>query len=453
MVVVDKEEFRRLPGMIALIRAGQALARGDMPETEKNARRVLDFALEDDHLMLGGAASQLGLVAWTSGDLEAARRMTADGMENVRLAGYISPAIGGAIVLADIQIVQGCLHDAMITYERALQWATKPGAPVLQGAADMYVGLSALHFEYNDLKTAMQHLLTSQALGEFARLPQNPYRWCAAMARIRVAQGDLDSALELLDQAERLYDGNFSPNVRPLAARKTRVWLAQGRLGEALGWAREQGLSVDDDLSYLREYEHITLARVLLARWQSDPADGSISGVVGLLARLQKAAEGGGRVGSVIEILVLQAIAYHAQGDLPAALLPLQHALALAEPEGYVRMFLDEGPSMIQLLREASAREIMPDYIGKLLAAFEAEKQKSQDKPDLPHGLPLIEPLSQRELEILKLIAQGLSNREIGERLYLALDTVKGHNRKIFNKLQVQSRTEAIARARELGVL
>jgi LuxR family maltose regulon positive regulatory protein len=453
MVVVDEEEFRRLPGMIALLRAAQALARGDMPETAKNARRVLDLAPEDAHLMLGGAASQLGLVAWTSGDLEAACRMTADGMANVRLAGYISSAIGGAIVLADIQIAQGRLHEAMTTYERGLQWATEPGAPVLRGAADMYVGMSALHREHNDLKTATQHLLTSQALGELAGMPQNPYRWCAAMARIREAQGDLDGALDLLDQAECLYDANFSPNVRPIATRKTRVWVAQGRLAEALGWAREHGLSVENELSYLREFDHITLARVLLARYQSDRADSTISGVVGLLERLLKAAEEGGRKGSVIEILVLQAIAYHAQGDLPAALLPLQHALALAEPEGYVRTFLDEGPNMMQLLREASAREIMPDYTDKLLATFEAEKQKSEDKPDLPPDQPLIDPLSQRELKILQLIAQGLSNREIGERLFLALDTIKGHNRKIFDKLQVQSRTEAIARARELGLL
>ena len=155
-----------------------------------------------------------------------------------------------------------------------------------------------------------------------------------------------------------------------------------GPVGEALGWAREQGLSVDDELSYLHEFDHITLARVLMARYQSDRADGSISEVMGLLERLLKAAEEGGRKGSVIEILVLQALAYHVQGDLPAALVPLQHALALAEPEGYVRMFLDEGASMLQLLREASAREIMPrqglpTYTDKLLAAFEAEKKEA----------------------------------------------------------------------------
>jgi LuxR family transcriptional regulator, maltose regulon positive regulatory protein len=171
-----------------------------------------------------------------------------------------------------------------------------------------------------------------------------------------------------------------------------------------------------------------------------------------------QAAEEGGRKGSVIEILVLQAIAFQAQGDLPPALLPLPHALALAEPEGYVRIFLDEGPGMMQLLRETSRSEIIPRqglsaYPEKLLAAFEVEKRKSADKSPLPPAQPLIEPLSQRELIILQLIAQGLSNREISERLFLALSTVKGHNRKIFDKLQVQSRTEAVARARELGLL
>ena len=453
MVVVDEKEFRRLPGMIAMLRTAQALARGDMPETVKNARRVLDLAPEDDYLLLGGAASTLGLAAWASGDLDTARRMISDGMANVRQAGYITPAIGDAITLADIQIAQGCLHEAMSTYQLALQWATAPGAPVLRGAADMHVGMSDLHRERNDLQTASQYLFTSQALGELAGMPQNPYRCRAAMARIREAQGDLDGALDLLDQAERLYNANFSPNVRPIAARRVRLWVAQGRLDESLTWAREQGLSVENELSYLHEFDHITLARVLLALYQKDHADLSIQKAMGLLDRLLKAAEERGGKGSVIEILVLQAIAYQAQGDLPAALKPLRKALTLAEPEGYVRIFVDEGLPMMQLLREAASRGIMPDYTGKLLTAFEAGERKSQPKADLASAQPLIEPLSQRELKVLQLIAQGLSNCEIGERLFLALDTVKGYNRKIFDKLQVQSRTEAIARARELGLL
>lgn len=461
MVVVDEDEFRRLPGMIALLRTAQALARGDMTETAKNARRVLDVASENDHLMLGGAASTLGLTAWASGDLDVARQMITDGMANVRKAGYISPAIGGAITLADVQIAQGCLHEAMTTYGQALQWATAPGAPVLRGAADMHVGMSSLCYEHNDLNTAKQHLLTSQSMGELAGLPQNPYRWCAAMARIHEAEGDLNHALDLLDQAERLYVANFSPNVRPIATRKVRLWVAQSRLGEALAWAGEHRLSVDNELSYLHEFDHITLARVLITRYKTDWVESDLHAALALLARLLKAAEEGGRGGSVIEILVLQAIAYHSQDDLLAAHKPLQKALILAEPEGYVRMFLDEGQSMLQLLREAAGRDIMPGYTGKLLAAFEAEKRKSENKSPSPptlqvghrEGELLIEPLSQRELKILQLIAQGLSNRQIAERLFLALDTVKGHNRNIFDKLQVKNRTEAVVRARELGLL
>jgi LuxR family maltose regulon positive regulatory protein len=461
MVVVDEEEFRRLPGMIALTRAAQALGRGDMPGTVKYARRVLDLAPEDDLLMLGGAASQLGLAAWTSGDLETARRMTADGMANLRLGGYISPAIGCAIVLADIQIAQGRLHEAMTTYERTLLWATQPGAPVLLGAADMHVGMSSLQREHNDLEAATQHLLTSQALGELAGMPQNPYRWCAAMARIREAQGDLDEALNLLDQAERLYDANFSPNVRPLSARKARVWVAQGRLGEALGWAREQGLSVDDDLSYLHEFDTITLARVLLARYQSDRADGSISGVVGLLERLLKAAEERGGKGSVIEILVLQAIAYHAQGDLPAALKPLQKALTLAEPEDYVRMFVDEGEAMRLLISdfrlsiEGQSRGQIPeliDFVDRLLAAFPQLAEVQQSKI---YNLksPIVEPLSQRELEVLRMFKTELSGPEIARELVIALSTVRTHTKSIYSKLNVNNRRAAVKRAAELNLI
>ena len=161
--------------------------------------------------------------------------MTADGMANVRLAGNISAAIGGAIVLADIQIAQGRLHEAMTTYERALQLATEQGEPVLRGAADMYVGMSDLHREYNDLKAATQLPAEKPGSGRAAGLPQNPYRWRAAMARIREAEGDLDGALDLLDEAERLYVGDFSPNVRPIAALKTRVWVGPGPVGRSPG--------------------------------------------------------------------------------------------------------------------------------------------------------------------------------------------------------------------------
>ncbi len=446
MVVVDEEEFRRLPGTIAIARAGLALARGDVPGTVTYARRALDLAPEDDHLTRGGAAGFLGLAYWTSGDLEAAHRSYADGMASLQKAGNISDAINGAIALAAIRMAQGRLREAMRTYERGLQLATEQGEPVLRGTADMYVGRSELHRESDDLHAATQHLLRSKELGEHTGFPQNRYRWRVAMARIREAQGDLDGALDLLDEAERLYMSDFSPNVRPIAALVTRVWVAQGRLGEALDWARERGLSVSDDLSYLREFEHITLARVLLARYTSDRTEHSMLEAMGLLERLLQAAEEGERTGSIIEILVLQALAHQTQGDIPAALVLLERALTLAEPEGYVRMFVDEGPPMAVLLEEAAKHGIAPHYVRHLLTALGS----TSDRTPVKQGL--IEPLSERELEVLRLLGTGLNGPEIARELVVSLNTMRTHTKNIYSKLGVNNRRAAVRRAEELDL-
>jgi LuxR family maltose regulon positive regulatory protein len=461
MVVIDEAEFRRLPGWIAIYRAARALALGDVDDTKEYARQALNILPEEDHLGSGAAAGFLGLAYWTSGELEAAHCTFAGGMTNLQKAGYLSDIIGSAIILADIRIAQGCLNMAMSTYRRGLKFGTEPGTPVLRGAADMHVGMSEIYYERNDLHSANQHLLRSKELGEFAGLPKNPYRWRVAMARIRQAQGDLDGALSLLHEAQGLYVGDFSPNVRPVAALKTRVWIAQVRLGEALDWAREQGLSAEDNLSYLHEFEHITLARVLLAMYRRDRADRYMLETMGLLERLLRSAEAYGSIGSAIEILLLQALAHHAQDDLPAALLLLQQALRLAEPEGYIRIFVDEGEPMRSLIADfrswietqsCGQDRALSGYIDRLLAAF--TPQAAPPQSNIRHqNSTLVGQLSQRELEILRLIAQGLSNHEISERLFVALNTVKGHNQKIFGKLQVQSRTEAIARARELDLL
>ena len=161
------------------------------------------------------------------------------------------------------------------------------------------------------------------------------------------------------------------PDLRPVAALKTRVWIRQGKLAEALAWIQERDLSFDDDLSYLHEFEYITLARVLIALYRNEREDRSIQEALELLERLLKAAEQGGRTGSVMEILVLQALAHEAQNNIPLGLVPLERAMALAEPEGYLRIFADEGTPMAQLLSEAAAHDIMPDYTAKLQAEFE----------------------------------------------------------------------------------
>jgi LuxR family maltose regulon positive regulatory protein len=446
MVVVDEEEFRRLPAEIELYRAAQALARGDGPGTVRHARRALDLSLEEDHLGRASAAALMGLASWASGDLEAGHSGYAECMAGLRRAGHIADTFGCAIALADIRLAQGRLGEAMCTYEQALQRAPGQGGSVLRGTADMYVGMSEVHRERDDLPAATQHLLRSQELGEHTGLPQNRYRWRVAMARIRQAEGDLGAALDLLNEAERLYVGDFFPNVRPVPALRARVRVAEGEWGEALGWARERGLSVDDDLSYLREFEHITLARVLLARYAAERAERSIHEATRLLERLLGAAEEGARTGSVIEILVLQALARQARGDIPAALASLQRALTLAEPEGYVRIFMDEGPPMASLLRTAAKQGITPSYARRLLAAV------STTEDGTPVSQGLIEPLSERELDVLRLLGTDLGGPEIARELIVSLSTVRTHTRNIYAKLGVNNRRAAVRRAAELDL-
>ena len=439
MVVAYEEEYRRLPATIELYRAGQALARDDAPGTIRHAQRAIELALDDDHLCRASAAGLLGLVYWGSGDLEAGHRAYSACVEGLRRAGFIADILGCSIALADIRNTQGRLGDALRTYEQALQLAGEQGGPVLRGTADMYVGMSEIARERNDLHAATQHLLRSQELGEPTGLPQNRYRWRVAMARVREAEGDLRGALDLLNEAERLYVSDFFPNVRPVPALRARVWIAQGRLGDALAWAREQGLSADDNLSYLREFEHITLARLLLARSEGEAAP--------LSERLLQAAEAGGRTGRVIEILVLQALTRQALGDIPAALGFLDRAVTLAEPEGYVRVFADEGAPMTSLLRAAAKHGTRRDYVRRLLAAASGIEHNS------PTEQALIEPLCERELDVLRLLGSELDGPAIARELMVSLNTMRTHTKNIYAKLAVTNRRAAVRRAAELNLL
>jgi LuxR family transcriptional regulator, maltose regulon positive regulatory protein len=447
MVVADEEEYRRLPAEIEVYRAALALAQDDVPGTVRHARRALDLSPADDHLDRASAAGFIGLASWASGDLDAGHSAYAECMAGLRRAGYIADTFGCAIAMADIRLAQGRLGEAMRTYEQALRRASEQDGPVLRGTADMYVGMSEVHRERDDLPAATQQLLRSQELGEHNGLPQNPYRWRVAMARIRQAEGNLDGALDLLNEAERLYVGDFFPNVRPVPALRARVWIAQGRLGEALGWVREQGLSVDDDLSYLHEFEHIALARMLLARSQGEPVREAIR----LLERLLPAAEQGGRIGHVIEIMVLRALAQQRVRDIPAALADLERAVTLAEPEGYVRVFADEGAPMASLLRAAAKQGTAANYVRRLLAAVSETGQHGPVR-QAPVKQALIDPLSERELEVLRLLGTELDGPAIARELMVSLSTVRTHTKHIYAKLAVTNRRAAVRRAAELDL-
>jgi LuxR family maltose regulon positive regulatory protein len=266
------------------------------------------------------------------------------------------------------------------------------------------------------------------------------------MARIRAAEGDPHAADGLLDEAERLYVGDFSPDVRPVAALRARLWAVQGRWHEALDWARERGLAVDDELSYLREYEHITLARALVARYAAERDERTIEAATRLLERLLSAADDGSRPGSVIEVRVVQALASQARGDLSAALASLRRALTLAEPEGYVRTFVDEGKSMAALLRAFPKGGPSGDYVRRLLAGF------GDPVGAVPVQRGLVDPLSARELDVLRLLGTDLDGPDIARELVISLNTVRTHTKNIYAKLAVNNRRAAVRRADELGL-
>jgi LuxR family maltose regulon positive regulatory protein len=372
MMVADEEQFRRLPASIANARAYHAQALGDVPGTLKYAQQALDLVPENDYLMRAIPAAMVGFVHMESGDLVAAHRTFTDLRASFQMAGDISGAISFTFILADINMAQGYPQQALSLFEQSLKLAMDQGEPSPMGTEDLYRGLGELYFERGDLKTCLEYLQKGEKLGEQSTGTDWRYRQSLAQARLKEAQGDLDDALGLLKKAEGLWVRNPLPDLRPVAALRTRVWIRQGKLAEALGWIRERGLSYDDELTYLHEFEHIILARVLIALFKNKREDKSIHQAMELLDRLLKSAEEGNRAGSIMEILVLQALAHEAQGNIPLGLVPLERAMALAESEVYVRIFVDEGTPMAKLLSEAADHEIMPDYTGKLLAEFKA---------------------------------------------------------------------------------
>jgi LuxR family maltose regulon positive regulatory protein len=416
LVVVDREELERVPSAIETYRAALDLVAGNPIGTIEHAATAIQLALPGDDLTTSAASALSALASWAGGDIEAAHRGYAAAAAGLERAGHLADVLGCSVTLADLELTQGRLRQAQGTLERALELGRG-----LRGTSDMYVGLSRIAWERNDLGAATDYLRRAEELGPAADLPQNPYRWRLAMARIREAEGDLDSALELLDEAIKVYVGDFSPNVRPLTAVRARLLIARGELSAAQEWAD----SLPDELSYLHEYEHITLARLTIAQHKD---------AVPLLERLRAAAES--RTGSLIEILVLQALAARD----PA---PLERALTLAEPEGYVRVFIAEGAPMLAMLqrqRPASA------YLRSLL-------ETSRRPARLTTRQTLLDPLSDRELDVLRLLTSELDGPSIARELVVSLNTVRTHTKHIYTKLGVNNRRAAIRRAHQLGLL
>jgi ATP/maltotriose-dependent transcriptional regulator MalT len=449
---MHQDESKRLPGTIALVRATNAQNQGSLAETVKYAELAIQLTPKENTHLLAQAFITLGMTHWATGDLEASLQAMHVWMNDMQRLGNHEFVVASAFAVADMEVILGRLLDAQQSLHQAIQQAGALGPEAKTVTAHHHLGLGLLAHEQGDDAAMTQHLQIAADLGQRTPLINWSSRWIIAQARLHEADDAWDAALERLTEAERVYVKNPVPITQPIEAHKARVYLKQGRLDRAQIWAQERGISVEDEVRYLSEYEHLTLARVRLA-------EGSFDGVNDLLERLLALAEAQHRTGSVIEILLTQALVDQAQGDRLKAHAALERALRLAEPEGYLRTFVEQGKAMRQLLFDFSAaNEKQPahplhSYVDKILAAF-SPPVKVISKSAVSNQAPeLIEPLTDRELEILHLMAQGLSNHEIGQRLFLALNTVKGHNRHIFGKLQVQRRTEAIARARESGLL
>jgi LuxR family maltose regulon positive regulatory protein len=453
-VLTDEKALRSLTASVANARAYLSQALGDVAATEKYTYRALDLLPEDEYFERGLSAIMLGFAYWSSGNLEAAFRAISEAISNMQILGKVAFIISFTSYLADIMVAQGHLNEAKQKYLQLLDISVQQGEPEIKEIAVLHLGLSEIALEQGDQQAARQHLLKSDQLGRLPTFSPWYRHWVLAHIRMKQAEGDLQAVMKILNDAKSLYYRHPIPDVHPLKALIARAQLLMGNFPQALYWVHEQNLSVDDDLSYLHEFEHLTLARVLISQYRRDSDEALIQGVIHLLERLLKVAEEGSRTGSVTEILILQALAGDAKGEIFQALVPLERALRLAEPQGYLRLFVDEGPPMAGMLYEALSRGISPNYVRRLIAAFPfPESEQVSLSTNQNNELKLIEPLSEREIEVLKLIAKGLTNQVIATRLYLSLNTVKVHTRNIYGKLGVNSRTQAVAQARALGIL
>jgi LuxR family maltose regulon positive regulatory protein len=444
-----------LPAAITLAPAMLARERGDAERTAAFAQQALTHLTDADRTLRFSAEYSLAVADWLRGRLVEAEQALA-GLTAEQLAAgarYLAPLYRD---LGQVQHARGHLGAALRTYQNVWGMATQPDGPLPPALAQ--VGMAEVLYERGELDAALDHATQGVALSRQFGWARQLVAGLAILVRIRQAQGDRAGALAAMREAQQV---QLSPAVvgllNPLPALRARLALADGQVGEAAHWVQQRGLTPDDQPNYPREGEYLVLVRVLLAQQAPNRA-------LGLLERLHALAEAQGRTGSIIEARALQALALHAGGDQAAALAALAEALTLGAPGGYLRVFLDEGPPMAALVRQllagrrqghvALAEAVPREYLARLVEAF--EQAGLPIRPPVGRGVVvagLVEPLTARELEVLRLLAAGAPNRAIAQQLVVTPETVKKHLSHLFDKLGAANRTQAVARARELGLL
>ncbi len=442
------DQTREMLGTIYALRTEILHTRGDISGTLEMAQKALELLDPSNSSSRASANYSIGWAYYTSGDLVQAERICSEFFKNSTKLVYYRYYALITSRQCSILAVQGRLGEAIRVYQHAIETMNaNEFEQYLSG--NPYCDLGMLYYQRNDLagseKLIEAGLSKNRAWGNLNAI-------CGGLsnrAHVRIAIGDLEGAGADLQEEERITQG-FTPYVEVnslFLASQVRYYLAREDISEAAHLVEKYGLHSFDGLSFWREHDHILLSRVLISQGRFVEADG-------LLVRLAEAAREGGRFRRLIEILIFRAVALQHLGQFSEALQALEASLALAEPEGYVRLYADENGPMEQLLKLAVKKGLHAEYARRLLAAFSGDPARLPAAAALPaHPPDLIEPLSGRELEVLRLIAAGLTNKEIAQRLYISLRTVKYHTTSILNKLNVNNRAHTAARARELGLL
>jgi LuxR family maltose regulon positive regulatory protein len=441
---LEVDEAKQTPEVqshIAAIRAYLARLAGDLTATIALSRRALAHLPEQDSLLRAMVTFNLAIAHYLQGEFEPASHLLIETIATGQTAQRMASTLSAIYTNAQLLRAQGRLQQALQLCQEGLELVARRGWHHFPAVGFLYVALGDLLRERNELSTAAEYLEKGIKLGEAGGHPRITIIGHIWLAWLHQTQGDVTGSQEAIQAALQLdqqYEGSRFWPLPPAACIQARLWIAQGNLAAASRWAQASGLNpADPPTTYLYEVEYLTLARLLIAQ-------GNLEAAESLLLRLHQAASSAGRGGSLIEILVLQAITFAAQDRGEEALAALAQALSRAEPEGFVRIFLDEGASMAELLRRAVAQDRHAPYALHLLEALGETAAAPQ---------PLIEPLSERELEVLRRVAAGYSNQEIAQDLVIAISTVKKHVNSIYGKLEVRNRTQAGARARELGLL
>jgi LuxR family maltose regulon positive regulatory protein len=428
------EKTRDLIGRIASTRATLAVIQHDAETIITQSRRALEYLHREDLLLRTASTWTLGYAYQLQGDRASASQAYTEVLSIGKSLGDSIYTIAATLCLGQVQESNNQLHQAVESYQRVLQLAGNPPQPI---ACEAHLGLARIHYEWNDLDAAEQHGQQGLQLARQIETGDTFASYELFLARLKLARGDVSGAAVVLEEAEAFVrKHNFLHRLPDVVTAQVITLLRQGNLADAAQLAQTQDLPASQ-------------ARVHLA--EGDP-----SAALAVLMSWHRQVEAKGWQDEQLKVRLLQSVAHHAQGEKVQAMQVLGEALALGKPGGMIRIFLDEGLPMFRLLSEAVAHGLMMDYAGKILAAFEAEGQKTTGKsPQLARSSSrlLIEPLSERELEVLKLLRTELNGPEIARELLVSLNTMRTHTKNIYNKLGVNSRRAAIRRAEELDLL